>query len=523
VIYGSSASAKRLRRAALGVSALGLIGASYAYHLAFYRPGESALRLLPKGADFFGSIDFVPSPSQVMAFAHLESSLKQTGHKVSLQQLVASALFSDDKMAAAMQPFIGRSGAFAWYSHTKKGDDAAILIAVTDNDGAERALGSSLTSKTDATGTYYASSNGWDFRLIPGYLEATHSPDMFAKLSDVQNGRAPSILTATTITALKKVDSDANVKVFGQSGGTLYVSMSAKIDENGLEVKVNTVPGTVHFMPALAPASPTALHKIPGGAYAAFTVTGLGPLLATMGNIPGWTKGDSNGLKGDLVVAAYPSVAKPAYGLDLLMMTDTANGAKPTAMITDLLAMAKKNFTDGAPIFDKPHHEGTALVYRLTPSLHGMLHKVMTSTDSDDFDVKRLLKNSTVTYAVDGGTVFCASSDALLHRTLSAYHGKTLSLAEDVAFRPQQKQIADGAQLTVGLDTWRLNDGLNNSMKPTSPAWPQIKEVTKAILSPADLINLHLNNRKNDSYDAGIYIPLNYGALGKVLAENASN
>src|SRR4051812_36628031 len=68
-----------LRRGLTGVVLCGSLAAALAFRSFFARPGEGALRYIPKDATIFGTMDLSPSPAQSLVFKKIDDALSRNG------------------------------------------------------------------------------------------------------------------------------------------------------------------------------------------------------------------------------------------------------------------------------------------------------------------------------------------------------------------------------------------------------------------------------------------------------------
>jgi hypothetical protein len=466
-------------------------------------------------------VDLVPAPSQALTFAKIQRSLDSAGESKVVENLLGDAL-NDPKMASAIAPLVKRSAAIAVFGDPKskaKTQPIVGLIAVSDAEKTEKALIQTLKPVSNANGTYFKAKNDFCFRVAGGYLEAAGDPNLFARLDRVQSGAAKAITSVPSFAkARASLTPESNIKGFFSDKGR-WVTVSGTVKDAGVQFLAKGVqPGGMGL--ALQPLAPSLLHKLPSGPYGLISVAQLAKIFNPSGK-----GGDANSkaltsaLRGDAVIALYPTVGKTRKGLGALIMLDGANDADPAHAFKLLEKSMSKQFADGQPLFSKPKRVGSAMVGELTGPLKGALKGASKSASSA---VKGdLLSDLTVAYATEGRTLIVATSKQLLNRAIAANQGKGASLASDPAYSRARSAVTNGSQLLIAASLHRIAEGIMNSAAKKDDTIKQIEQGFAAFSNGDQTFDINGGFKPNGAWRAEIFVPVNYAKLGSSISQAA--
>jgi len=223
------------------------------------------------------------------------------------------------------------------------------------------------------------------------------------------------------------------------------------------------------------------------------------------------------GLKGDGIVAAYPSEADGG-GIDVLTVFDDKNGANPTELADKLQASIDKEAKDdtaknGAWLtkVDRPDAQEFHLSDRVTGEMRKGLHNGPDDTFRDDV----LVAKKTVAWAHVNGAVMLASSQDLLDKAISAYEGKETSLGTDKTIA-SAADPSDGSQAMFVMSLPRIAQGVRGSLRMDKMD-KDGRKVTDQILSFMDGLTTPISLKSKMSPDGSssgkFFIPMDYVKL----------
>ena len=88
------------------------LGALAVYHFVFQRPGEGALRLIPRDALLAATLDTHPSPQQAALFRRIDTAMARERAGAELNRAISEAT-RDAPLIREIRPYLGGSFAFA--------------------------------------------------------------------------------------------------------------------------------------------------------------------------------------------------------------------------------------------------------------------------------------------------------------------------------------------------------------------------------------------------------------------------
>jgi hypothetical protein len=511
---------KHLRSAVVGVTLITGVATTLAVRAAFDRPGESALPLLPADAQAIITVDLIPAPSQMVAFSHAGQALEKAGGKGAVVAMIAKAL-KQPELGAAIAPYLGFSMAVATYelkADVKQLPQGIVLFSLTDSAATDAALGKIYKPVASKTGSYYPLNGGQAARVSDGYLELATSPTYFDKLDEIKAGSLPSVASVPTFKTAKSLsDPDANITLYIRNSGA-WSTISGSLEDSGLRFVFRGAKGTVSNVPALTKAKPldrSTLRKVPSGAYMLVGLAQPSVLFGSMSQ-KGQPASDpfEGALSGDMVISLYPSTRSPFAGLDLLIMLDASNGAKPATALKKLVGSVGKQFTGGEALFDKPRHEGDALYYHLAPSVGAGIKMASKATPASS-----MLGDMTIAYATEGETVYIGTSDRILKRAIAARNGKVASLVSDSIYKPAEEAVLSGSHFILDASLARAVEGIKHTPN-SGQQGKKAYEALSALMHGDDIVSVNAGLRPDGSLHGRIFVPIDYNKLADLVAKH---
>jgi len=546
----------------LGSGLLAAFAGAYAFRTLFQRPGESALKYIPADAFVVVSVDLSPSPTQALAFKHIDDALGRNGLGHFAEDSLLD-MFTHTAFNAELAPFIKRGGAGCVEKKPGKGDEftGLIFLAISDANQVQKILAKHCSARFYKGVKHYALANNNALAMIvDDYLVISDSATEFLKVKQIQDGELKPITSVAEFTSARdQVASDANVLAFVSKSmvqKTLkdslkkapeWVAMGMAVRDGGIGVSmagktdIKEFPGLKGY--ASAPGIRSDLMQVlPSGSYGlvatsdpAEAFSGIEKTLedekdakkaitdvedSTEKSIGLSVKGDLlPALKGDAVVGVYPSTTGDPVGVDLLAVIDDSNGANPGDAVEKFGAfMEKQNAKEGnAPkMFVKKGIEGATL-YRINDTMEADMQKSLgDGIDPKQFNKPALVGNKTVVFATLGKVVFASTSQTLLDRAINSYNAKSGNLAADVKFAPYEKDLLDGSQSIIALSLGRIAEGVKNTVHPTNMKEDDSKlfnSILDAFSTLKEPFSIKTKALPNGIGAGGVFIPLDYDKM----------
>ncbi len=553
---------KQIRNAAiLGVAMLATFAGAYAYRTLFARPGEAALQLIPSDAILVVSVDISPSPTQALAFKHIDDALARNGQERFMEQALMSGL-GKDKLMEEIVPLVKRGGALCIEPKEGKntGNTAVGLIALSDGAKALESL-KKYTRPSYFRGAKYYTAPGSTLNLmvVDDYLVVSDSPQELLKIKEVRQGLMKSITSIPEFnTARDEVASDANMLVFASSNmwkelvkdtvdaSPNWVALGVALRDGGIGI---SLAGKTDFekFPALKAVANTPgvrndLFKVlPAGSYGMFAVSDPSAMYQASVNSVS-SKGDAKknikeaensldksiglsvtgdivpALSGDSVIALYPSSASTA-GVDGLIVIDDQNGASPSSAIQKFKEFmdnqVAKEHNGEMPFRTKSIEGGTE--YQITEKMEEDMRKsIGNGMDPKDIDKDVLVSKKTVVVATIGKVVLASTSQELLDRAIVSYRETKNALSMDSNYSPYEKTLLDGSQMMAVFSVSRIAEGIQNTAR-LGHMEPEAAKLFTSVLTALQTLKepLYLKGKsaQNGLSTSGIFIPMDYDKL----------
>lgn len=559
----TASSARTLARFAL----IGLVGVSFAGIVAFKNmfphSGEEALDLVPMTALAAGTLDLDPAPSQVLAFKKIDEALKRNGFADSLKGILEKAAdgFSEQKELWALSKHSISACILKSPDQTIEPVDTggALLVPVNDGNAAEQML------KTHGIPEFWKGTHFYHLLHSPvcalverETLVLSNEPWTLHEIAKVATAELPPITTSDGFSQARgKEPSDATLLVMisplaeeaiRQHISTHllgWASLSLTVKDGGLALSGHgrldrRLPGgALEGLPSVSPLRQDLLNVLPSGAFGFFALSQPSVSLATLAS------GDKDskvtrqilevkeqvfkasgldfdndilpGLKGDMMVAAYPS-EEPATGLELLLVADNQNGAEPAVLAEKLQTFVDRQMSSCQSLgkdwaVPLPRPDGTEL--RLSPTIEKKMQDSLKADKSGVLRMNVLASDKTLAWASVSGTVFVATSQKLLDNATSAYQGKASSLVSDQGLI-SRVQLEPDHQTLVVIDFARIAEGVRkgtdrSKMSPENAArLDQVLGVVDHLTAP---LSVQFSYFKDGSTAGSAFMPLDYDKI----------
>jgi len=558
----------RIRRSiAMGVIVVATLGGAFAYKTLFARPGESALQYVPSDALLAVSIDLNPSPTQSLAFKHIDDALSRNG----LDRFAENSfldMVEKTPLNKELTPLVKRGVAGCLEQKPgKNGPEytGMIFISLTDGSQAQEIIQKYAQVQFYKGAKYYvAPKSHASMMVVDDFLVLAESPGELLKVKEIREGTLKSITTVPEFVAARdQVASDANVLVFaspklltdvakGKVGTTPnWVALGIAVRDGGIGLSVasktdfNQYPDMKAYA-ALPPVRKDLFQVLPEGAYGVFALSDPSAIFdaASKTLVTGKDQHkalqdaeDSTeksiglsvrkdlipGLQGDVVAALYPSQLAEPVGLDVLAIIDDQNGGDPATAVEKFQAFLNQQTAKGgnAPSLFNKKVLGAVTEYRINDKAEADMRKgIGNGMDPDQFNKSSLVGNKTVVFALIGKTVIAATSQDLLDRAVASYSSKTNGLAGDALFAASEKSVLDGSQSFVDLSVSRIAQGIKNTIHSSkmSPEGAKMFEtVMEALESLKEPLTIKGKTSEDGLSSGGVFIPMDYDKLIDII------
>ena len=488
---------------ALGTGLIAAFAGAYVYRTVFQRPGEAALKYIPADAFVVMSVDLSPSPTQTLAFKHIDDALNRNG----LGRFAESSIldmFAQTSFNAELQPLIRRGGAGCVEHHDVKGDGeftGLVFLAVSDGTQANDILKKHCPFHYFKGVKFYAIPKSKMLAMVvDDLLVLTDSPADLLKVRQIQQGELKSIISDPEFLAARdQVASDANVLAFASKKmfqATLkdaftkapdWMALGIAVRDGGIGISVagktdlKEFPAMKEYM-NVPGVRADLLQVLPTGSYGLIATSDPAEAFAdiekTMEDQKDAKKAikeaeDSTeksiglsvkedilpALKGNSVVGIYPSTTDEPAGVDLLAVIDDQNGGNPASASEKFQAFMEK-------------------------------------------------QNAKV--------VFASTSQDLLNRAVASYGSKSNGLAGDTRFAPYEKNLLDGSQSVIALSLGRIAEGVKNTVHSSKMKDDDAKlfnSILDAFSTAKDPFSIKTKAMPNGVGAGGVFVPLDYDKM----------
>jgi len=567
------------RRVLLCVGLAGALATAYAFRTFFARPGEAALRLIPKNAIVFGTADLSPSPTQTLVFKKIDDALARNGldKKIdgALTDIAAHGSVGDE-----LRPFAKRAAAFALIAPETPGGDfkpdesLIVYFGLTDGPSVDKIL-STKGHKLFWRGTpyYQFDKNGPGLMVVGDTLVATTNPKLMHEVELIAGGQSGSIVDRPDFAAERaKLDADSNLMVFvtpdafsaftkdapkeakEMLAAQKWLALGVAIRDGGIALSFDGAydSGQAKWLQTLstqAPIRSDLMAVLPKGAYGVTALSQPSKYFECMEQAVGEGQEGKKMIRdmedslskemnlslrqdvlpafeGNAIAAIYPSEsADKVAGVDVLVLVDDQNGAKPGALAERVREYAEREITkDGkteAPF--QVMTEGNVKKYRLSAKPE---HDMQTSMsdgigEGGALDRDIMSKDKTITWAIVGDKVVGSSSAKLLDRAIASLNDHQNGLNTDSLWAPAEKNLLDGSQILSTFSVARIAEGFQNTMHmdkmgDDSKVVGDIVDALKGLTEPFSI----KSKTTDGAVSMKLFIPMDYDRLFDMIGRN---
>jgi len=543
----------------VGASILAVAGVN-AYRTFFARPGEDALRLVPKDALMVATLDLSPSPQQALVFKKIEDALAKHGMDKQLDGSLLDLVAAGSPALEQLRPYGTRAGAFASLAGEKKDGPLFVgYIGLTDGPAVQAILKKSAKAMFwRGTQYFQLTKNSMAVMVVGNHLVMGDNKSLNRVEASID--AKDSILNDPSFVAARAaVDADANMMMFmsprmgemfadasavkpAQKFASDWVAMGLAIRDEGIgmtsigKVDIAQVPSYKHFasMPFLRK---DLMASLPSGAYGVVAMSAPAKFMdfadEVMADTPDVKKNIDEAskqmlenvgvglredlmpaLKGNVVLGAYPSDSGKG-GANALIVLDDSNGATPGALAEKFMGWLDKQIKEGGKEGEgiESAKRGDATVWKLSGKAEESFRKGMAGEGSEKapFDLSKLAGDKTITVAVQGNSVVASTSIGLLDRALASLATKQGGLDQDALWAPHSALFGD-AQQAVGLSFSRIAEGVRDTMKFENMSEADAKSAKEVIDAFAGLTRPMTMKAAMDDKggNATLFIPLDY-------------
>jgi hypothetical protein len=550
------------------------IGIAYAFKTVFARPGEAALRFVPADALMVGTIDLSPSPQQALAFKRIDDAMDRNGLNRFAETNVLDIFSKKSPATDALRPLVLRNGALAMLPRKDASGERMVglaFIAVSSGPDAETVL------KKFGKPTFFRGTKGYTLpgdsspmMVMDDLLVLGQEPYSLHMARMVRDQQVPGILSLPEFTEVReKVASDANVMAFFSPKNLSQTGVAAVRDAKaswlaaglairdggiGLSVWNRFDPATVKGLTELGQTQgirKDLMSVLPNGAYGMMVLSQPGNYFEMFERSAGQEsdgpkmigeladnlrqnvgldlhKDVVGGLKGNAVIAAYPTTDQ-TEGADLLLMVDDMNGADPAAAVDRFQSFIdEQNAKEGnSEKFFVESKLGNARMFRVPDRMEEDMRKGL-SGDLDEHTVKTdvMFGKKTVAWAMVGKGILAATDEGLLKRAVECYESRTNNLAGDATFLKDDAEVMDGSQLLAIFNLGRIAAGVKNTVsteKMDRDGAEMFNTILSAFSSLGEPFYLKAKVGQDGQVAGGAFIPLDYDKvfdfIGKQMKE----
>lgn len=545
-------------RAGVGIVATAGIASLLAFKMVFPHSGEEALKLVPESAAVVGTIDLDPSPSQAFTYSQIWNDL-QRNHLTGSVNDVAKSVDQQNPGTQELWNLSKHSLSFCIFPSTDKKDDpdVAYLIPVRDAQKAQSFLASIGKLETFQGTSFYLTTLPCHRAMVEGNtVVLSDKPWVLHEMAKVPTGQEQpvtqmagydearakepgdaTVLTMATPNVAKLTQQRLGQDAFG------WTTCSMTVENNGIAFSENGKLNperdpNVASLASVKPLRSDLLQLLPAGAYSVYaesepgqtTLSAIGDEVAKnpdeakeVAELKKSTGLDivsdlNNGLRGDLVVATYPS-NQPVSGIDVLVVVDNQNGADPAPLaakiqkLIDHLVNAKGSKRDEW-YMQVPRSDGSEF------KLRNSLEKSLRTPDTIASRGNVLLADKTVAWAAVGGKVFISTSQSLLDQAIAGNGGHASALGKDTSLIGGLKAPAADQDFVVA-NLSRMAAGIQNTFDDAKMD-ADSRPVYRALLSSMASLNTNLSFESSITPEGVTacsgFLPIDYDKLIDLIA-----
>ena len=467
------------RSVAIGVwslIAVGTVAAVVAYKTVFAHPGADALVLLPSSVTAVAVMDLNPGPSQAGAYKRINDALDRNELGKKFDSMFFDITNTGNEKAVLFRPYLQRGAAIATLPGNPN-PHFVMLLPITDSGAVSKLL--KENGKAEAT-------NGVAYYLLPATVTTgTVSPnacfaviadrlvvaDSATSLGDVMKtsrGELPRLIDQRDFMAARaKIPADANFfsvispaltkEITKRDSLVEWGTFAMTLRDQGIEVVANGKAVADLLPQRLKNGSRPSLRadllkSLPENPYAIVAAAGLGDDLKSgldelnMSSAQEYKKNLTDmekqldlsverdlmpALEGTAVAALYPAAG--GEGLNLVLLIDSDNGAKPAPVLQKLVDQltsgkpfgqqpADASGTPPVPVAEK-ETDGEWTITKPTAKAQAETDKSMAESGKSS-GMPKFLTNKTLVMATKGDAVLIATNRELLDRCIKSYDAR---------------------------------------------------------------------------------------------------
>lgn len=544
--------------ALLGFVAAGVLGYT-GYRLIFTRSGEAAIVLIPADASCVVTLDTHPSEGQLAAFSKLSKALQREGVDHALEGQVNDAI-GKAGIAKDVRQYLTHNMASAWWLGSNGMQGHAVgLFSISDGNAVSRILSSGTSVPGAGIPAYSFGRTDMICAVVGDYLAIASDADTIRRVEETRRG-APSVASlAEYKDARSALPPDANLMFFTspsrfgellgkhQPMGSSWIAFGASLRDGGIQfdyrgpVDRKAFPeiDTLSNLPAL---DHNLLKNLPANAYGLIAISSLDRFARTSESSAGRFMGrdavnknegefqKETGLsidndilpafKGDVVLAFYPDATGSTKSADAVLMVDNSNGATPEQLAEKVRALLERKSAeqaskgDGTPIHFIESKSGQATIWSLDASSAQQMRKSLGSNPPGATS-DPIFGNKNLTYAVSNGSVFVATSPAMLTQTMLTLNGDR-SLVDDPAFAEMETHVNENDQFVLMCSLSRVFARFESD-KPEDGKGVISADIVKALGGP-DVGLVGAGRIVNGSTYGSLFLPLDFDRAAKAIA-----
>jgi hypothetical protein len=542
-----------------------------AYKTVFSRPGADALELLPKSATAVFVMDLNPAPSQAGVYKRINDALDRNQLGKRFDSMLFDAANTGNPKVELFRPYLQRGAVCAALPGDPNprfllllpiSDAGAVRKLLQENGQAQSANGMSYYTMNSPTGGPQSPTN-LCFAVIADRLVISDIPGALSEVMKTSRGEVARLIDQPDFQAARRaIPADANLftlvspaftKALAKrdtlsSWGTFAITLR----DQGIEMVGNGTTAAdllpAQFKDRERPALRADLLKsLPENPYALVAAAGLGNDLKS--GLEEAKKTDEYqrdvsrmekeldlsldrdvlpNLQGTSVAALYPTAA--GSSLDLVLLMDSDNGAKPAAMVQKLV----DEFTSGEKFRDPEASSATPPVpiseretigeWTITkPTAKAQAETEKSLAESEkSLGMPKMFQNKTLVMATKGGAVLVATSRELLDKAMSSYDARNTSEASSAALAGLSARRDNRDQFLMAISLAAISETIRHGFdasKMDKDGQKTYNEVMDAVAKFRDPVLYSGFMTKQGEMNLKMMIPMDWDLLIDKIAE----
>jgi hypothetical protein len=542
-----------------------------AYKTVFSRPGADALELLPKSATAVFVMDLNPAPSQAGVYKRINDALDRNQLGKRFDSMLFDATNTGNPKAELFRPYLQRGAVCAALPGDPNprflmllpiSDAGAVLKLLQENGQAQSANGMSYYTMNSPTGGPQSPTN-LCFAVIADRLVISDIPGALSEVMKTSRGEVARLIDQPDFQAARRaIPADANLFTLVSPAFTKELAkrdtlsswgtFAITLRDQGIEMVGNGTTAAdllpAQFKDRERPALRADLLKsLPENPYALVAAAGLGNDLKS--GLEEAKKTDEYqrdvsrmekeldlsldrdvlpNLQGTSVAALYPAAA--GSSLDLVLLMDSDNGAKPAAMVQKLV----DEFTSGEKFRDPEASSATPPVpiseketigdWTITkPTAKEQAETEKSLAESEkSLGMPKMFQNKTLVMATKGGAVLVATSRELLDKAMSSYDARNTSEASSAALAGLSARRDNRDQFLMAISLAAISETIRHGFdasKMDKNGQKTYNEVMDAVAKFRDPVLYSGFMTKQGEMNVKMMIPMDWDLLIDKIAE----